>query len=123
MTTEEIIAEYSAAWSETDADLRYAMLARTVVADVPYCDPGAQVTGLAALSDVIAGVQQQFPGAVLLRTSAVDRHHDVMRFSWRFDDPEGNPLLDGIDVCRLAEDGRIAAFTVFFGPLSADETE
>lgn len=117
MTIEDVIAEYSAAWSETDPAARRAMLARTVVEDVPYCDPGAQVVGIDALGEVIAGVQGQFPGAVLLRTSEVDNHHDCIRFSWRFVDPAGEPLLDGIDVCTVADDGRIASFTVFFGPL------
>lgn len=120
MSIEDVIAEYSAAWSETDPAARLAMLERTVVADVPYVDPGAQVVGVHALSEVIAGVQEQLPGAVLLRTSAIDRHHDVARFSWVFVDPAGAPLLDGIDVCRLADDGRIASFTVFFGPLAEE---
>lgn len=119
MTVEETIARYSAAWSEVDPDARLSMLRQTVVEDVPYCDPGAQVVGLPALSDVIAGVQAQFPGAVLERTSLVDRHHDCMRFTWRFLDPAGHPLLEGIDVCTLADDGRIASFTVFFGDLAA----
>ncbi len=121
MTIEDVIAEYSAVWSETDAAARLAMLARTVVESVPYCDPGAEVTGLEALSDVIAGVQEQFPGAVLLRTSAIDQHHDVIRFSWVFVDPAGAALLEGIDVCTVADDGRLASFTVFFGPLEADQ--
>lgn len=118
MTVEEIIAHYSAAWSETDPDTRLAMLRQTVVEDVPYRDPGAQVRGLPALSEVIAGVQAQFPGAVLERTSLVDLHHDCMRFTWRFLDPSGQTLLEGLDVCSIAEDGRIAEFTVFFGDLA-----
>ena len=80
-------------------------------------NPGAQVVGLDALSSVIAGVQEQFPGAVLVRTSAVDSHHDCIRFAWAFLDPAGDTLLEGIDVCTLAEDNRIASFTVFFGAL------
>lgn len=117
MSIEDVIAEYSAAWSETDPDARLDMLRRTVVEDVPYVDPGAECTGLPALSDVIAGVQGTFPGAVLVRTSAVDRHHDCIRFSWVFLDPAGAPLLEGIDVCTVAADGRLGSFTVFFGPL------
>ena len=35
MSIEDVIAEYSAAWSETDPDARMRMLARTVVEDVP----------------------------------------------------------------------------------------
>ena len=119
MTVEDVIAEYSAAWSQTDPAARMQMLRRTVVADVPYCDPGAQVVGLDALSSVFAGVQEQFPGAVLVRTSAVDSHHDCIRFAWAFLDPAGDTLLEGIDVCTLADDNRIASFTVFFGPLPA----
>ena len=118
MTVEEIIAHYSAAWSETDSGARLAMLRQTVVEGAPYCDPGAQVRGLPALSEVIAGVQGQFPGALLERTSLVDLHHDCMRFTWRFLDPTGQTLLEGRDVCTLADDGRIASFTVFFGDLA-----
>lgn len=117
MAIEDVIAEYSAAWSQTDPDERMLMLRRTVVDDVPYCDPGAKVVGLEALSEVIAAVQGQFPGAVLVRTSAVDAHHDCIRFAWAFRSPDSSALLEGIDVCTIAPDGRIASFTVFFGAL------
>lgn len=117
MTIEEIVTEYSDLWTETDPDRRLARLVRTVTADVEYCDPGAQVRGVEALNEVIGGYQAQFPGAVLTQASALDRHHDCLRFAWVFVDPAGAPLADGIDVCHLAEDNRIARFTVFFGPL------
>jgi hypothetical protein len=119
VSIEETISEYSAAWSQPDPTTRLDLLRRTVVGDAPYCDPGARCQGIEALSDVIAGVQEQFPGAVLVRTSEVDRHHDCIRFTWRFLDPAGATLLEGIDVCTVAEDGRIASFTVFFGDLVA----
>ena len=115
MTIEEIVTEYSDLWTETDFDARLARLAHTVVDDVEYCDPGAQVSGIRALNEVIGGYQEQFPGARLTQASALDLHHNVLRFRWVFVDPDGNPLADGIDVCHLADDNRIARFTVFFG--------
>jgi len=118
MTIEDIVSEYSALWTETDADARLARLTWTVVDDVEYCDPGAQVTGVRALNEVIGGYQVQFPGAILQQASELDLHHNVLRFGWVFVDPEGTVLADGTDVCHLADDNRIARFTVFFGALT-----
>lgn len=121
MTLEETVTEYSDLWTETDPVARLARLRRTVTEDVDYCDPGAQVVGAEALNAVIGGYQQQFPGARLVQATELDLHHNCLRFGWVFVDPEDNVLADGIDICHLTEDNRIARFTVFFGattPLS-----
>jgi len=45
----------------------------------------------------------------------VDEHHGVFRFSWVLVDPQGQPLLEGMDFVELAAEGRLQRITGFFG--------
>lgn len=101
----DTVTTYLAAWNATDPAERTALLARAVTDDVRYVDPLADVTGPAALSALIGGVQEQFPGLPLALEGAVDAHHDVLRFSWTM-----GPVV-GTDSVLLAADGRFALVT------------
>jgi hypothetical protein len=64
---------------------------------------------------MISGVQSQFPGHQIRRTSAIDAHHDEIRFGWELAGPDGTIAVAGIDVGTVATDGRLARITGFFG--------
>jgi hypothetical protein len=78
-------------------------------------DPQADVTGPAAFSDLAASVHELAPGHIFRLSSAVERHHDRLRFAWEMVSPDGDVTLSGIDFGQLADDGRLAAITGFFG--------
>lgn len=59
-------------------------------------------------------IRRQFPGHRIARTSAVDEHHDRLRFAWMLSDAEGGGVMTGIDCVRLAPDGRFAELTGYF---------
>ena len=64
MTNATDIAEiYIAAWNETDARARRAMIADTWTADAIYVDPLAAVAGHDGLDALIAGVTPVLPAA------------------------------------------------------------
>lgn len=115
-----LIDRYCAAWREKDPVARAAILAAVWHEEGRYCDPNAEVTGRAALSELIGAVQARFPGGEVQRLSGVDAHHDCFRFTWTMTLGEGKQLPESIDFGRLAADGRIAEITGFFGLIGGD---
>lgn len=112
---EQAVADYFAAFNETDDVSRTARLRAAFVEESRYSDPLSDAAGRDAIGEMMAGVRQQYPGMEVRRTSAIDRHHDLVRFSWDIVMPDGSALIDGIDVGRVAEDGRLVDIRGFFG--------
>lgn len=111
------VDRYCEAWSIADDAGRRALLESVWAPDATYTDPTAHVEGVDGLSTHIAGVRQQYPGAVIERTTAVDGHHGHARFGWQLRRADGSTLPEGIDIVDFNPDGRIARIVGFFGPL------
>lgn len=120
-TATEIVDAYLAAWNEEDAGARAALVATAWTEEGRYVDPMFESTGHAGFSDLAAGVHTGYPGARFRRTTAVDAHHDEVRFGWELVAADGSTVVAGIDVGRIAADGRLASITGFFGDLAAEE--
>ena len=69
---------------------------------------------------MIAAVQAQFPGLVMRRTSAVDAHHDLVRFTWALGAPGAEPTFAGVDVAKFDADGKLHRIIGFAGETIAD---
>jgi hypothetical protein len=114
----ELIDRYCAVWSEPGASVRRELLARVWAQDATYTDPTVHA---ATSSDLLAHIEKVLarrPGAKVVRTSAVDAHHGIVRFSWRIVQADGVALPDGLDVAELTSDARrIKRIVGFFGPL------
>lgn len=110
-----IVEQYFSTWNERDADRRLALAEKTWTPDGRYVDPQADVTGPAAFSELAASVHQLAPDHTFRLTSAVEQHHDQLRFTWEMVGPAGDVMLSGVDIGRIADDGRLAAITGFFG--------
>jgi SnoaL-like domain len=117
MTTTELIDAYCAAWNEPDPSARCAQLAGVLTESARYTDPRADTVGAAALSEHIENIRAARPGAVVLRTTAVDEHHSYVRFGFRVVGADGSELLHGLDVAEITPDGRIDRVIGFFGAL------
>jgi hypothetical protein len=114
---ETTVDTYLAMWNETDPERRAETIRRAWVEDGRYVDPAIEAEGHDGLSRMVAAVHARFPGHRFRRTSGVDCHHDSVRFAWELVAPDGSITVAGIDVGRLAEDGRLQQITGFFGPL------
>jgi hypothetical protein len=114
-----IVDTYLAMWNEEDPARRAEHIKRAWAGDGRYVDPLQEARGHAALGEMVAGVQAQFPGHRFRRVSGVDVHHDQLRFAWELAGPDGAVVVAGIDVGGLAADGRLSRITGFFGPLPA----
>ena len=115
---EELVAVYSGAWSEPDGARRQGLLDRAWAEDGTYTDPTASVVGRTALVEHIGRFLQQYPGAQVVPTSAVDAHHGRLRFTWRVVLADGKVFAEGVDFGALSPDGKLASIVGFFGPLA-----
>lgn len=113
------VDRYFAAWNDTDPLSRLEAVARAWSPEGRYVDPVADVIGHEAISDMIGGVHEQYPGVTLRCSSDVDSHHDVIRFSWEILDAEGAAALSGVDVAQLDPNGLLLDVRGFFGSTAA----
>ena len=112
-----IVDTYLSMWNEQDPQRRAAHIEAAWTADGRYVDPLMEAEGHAAIDAMVVGVHEQLPGHRFTRTTAVDAHHDELRFGWQLAAPDGSVAVAGIDVGSLAADGRLRRITGFFGPL------
>ena len=117
--TGEIVRQYIAAWNETDAAARDALLAACWAENGVYVDPNVEIIGRTNLSRRIAEVQAGRPGAYLEFMSGVDAHHSVLRFLWRLVRGDGSRGDTSIDIGEIGPDGRLTKMIGFFGPAPA----
>ena len=111
-----IVDGYIAAWNETDADRRRALVADAFADDASYVDPLMTGEGTDGIAAMIGGAQQQFPGHRFELSAGPDAHHDRVRFAWTLVG-NGTPVASGVDFATLAHDGRLQAVTGFLEPV------
>jgi hypothetical protein len=113
---EKLIDRYCQAWCEDDAGKRAELLQDVFAERATYTDPMAHVEGRANLVAHIGAMRQQFAGAIISRTSAIDQHNHCARFGWQLTQPNGPPLTDNVDFAEV-RDGKIQSIVGFFGLL------
>jgi hypothetical protein len=111
-----IVDGYIAAWNETDADRRRALVADAFTDDASYVDPLMTGDGTDGIAAMIGGAQQQFPGHRFELSAGPDAHHDRVRFAWTLVG-DGAQVAAGVDFATLAGDGRLQAVTGFLEPV------
>ena len=112
-TPDAVVEAYVATWNETDPARRRAGLAAAWSETGIYRDPVMAGDGPAGIDAMLAGVQAKFPGFVLKRTSKVDHHNGALRFTWSLGPAAGPAVVEGVDFCTLAPDGRLASVVGF----------
>lgn len=111
-----IVDRYCNAWSEADTARRQQLLDDVWADDGTYTDPLSHVAGRPALSSLIEGFLKQYPGARIVLSSAVDVHHDKLRFTWKFVAGDGSVAMEGMDFGEIGPDYRLRRIVGFFGP-------
>jgi len=115
----ELADAYVASWNETDPAKRRAAIARVWAEKGAYRDPLMKSDGHAGIDEMIAGVQGRFAGFVLKRTSKVDSHNGMARFTWSLGPASGPSVVEGVDFCQLAADGKLASVVGFIDKMQA----
>ncbi len=75
-----LIDRYCAVWNEPEPERRKALLESVWADGATYTDPRADTKGVDELLAHIATVRAGRPGAKIVRTTAVDVHHGIVRF-------------------------------------------
>jgi hypothetical protein len=114
-----VTTQYFDAWNEADAAARQALLEQCWSDDAVYVDPTVQLKGREALLAHIAKVRSARPGARLELMSAIDVHHNVLRFLWRLVRTDGTAGDISIDFGEIGPDGRLVKMIGFFGSAPA----
>ncbi len=118
-TPTEIVDSYLAHLNEMDVARSRPLVERAWSPEGRFLDPLFDVTGHAELAGLGAAVAAQYPGHRFRRVTAIDQHHNVLRYGWEFLAPDRTVVVTGLDLAELAADGRLARVTGFFGPLPA----
>ena len=109
------VARYLAVWNERVPEARLQRVTEAFSADAHYVDPLADVQGAEAISAMIGALQDSHPGVEVRLGSPIDAHHDLLRFEWHAVAADGTVGTVGLDIARLADDGRFADVRGFFG--------
>lgn len=107
------------AYCEPDATERRRLVEQVWAPDGVLIDPpidGAGHDGIVAMVDAVLA---HYPGHVFRRTTAVDTHHDVVRYAWELTDPAGAVVLAGMDVADVDDQGKLVRVVGFFGEPAA----
>ena len=112
---DHLVDTHLAAYAEPDAAHRLQLLRSVWSTEGRLVDPPFESRGHQGISDQAATLLSQFPGHRFERTTAVDAHHQTLRYGWRLVSPAGAAVVEGIDVADLDVDGRLSRVVGFFG--------
>jgi len=109
-----VIRRYFEIWNETDPDERQRLIARTWSESASYADPMFAADGQHGINEMIATLQEQYPGYQVRLASEIDFHNDRARFGWEIIDRERSELIfAGIDFAVITTDGRLQSISGF----------
>lgn len=114
-----VVDAHLAGYCEPDPGRRRDLLAAVWTGDGELLDPPIDGRGVEAIAGLVDIVLAHYPGHRFERTTVVDAHHGHARYGWRLVGPDGTVAVEGLDVARVDEGGRLASVVGFFGPLEA----
>jgi hypothetical protein len=112
---DHLVDTHLAAYAEADAARRLDLLRGIWNPDGHLVDPPFESRGHQGISAQAEALLSQFPGHRFERTTAIDAHHQMLRYGWRLVSPAGAPVVEGLDIADLDADGRLRRVVGFFG--------
>lgn len=103
-----LVDRYFAAWNETGAARRRALIAETYAEEAVYVDPLLKGTGHEGIDAMIAAVHERFPEHVFRLITEIDGFGPYLRFSWNLVSPDGSVAVKGSDFAVVDASGRLA---------------
>lgn len=116
MTYPEAFDRMLAAWNEPDPAKVRGHLDAALATEIEFIDPSIETRGIDEFEANVHQVHADLPGASYARTSGVDSHHGLYRYSWSIT-RDGELVLPGFDVVEVDGHGKVARVIGFFGPL------
>ena len=115
---EALIDTHLQAYADADRTRRSAAVARVWAEDGGLIDPPLAAQGRHEIVVQAETLLSQFPGHSFRRHTAIDAHHGHARYGWQLCNAQGTVVLEGLDVARVGDDGRLQQVVGFFGTLA-----
>jgi hypothetical protein len=109
----DLVDRYFAAWNETDAARRRALIQETWAEDASYVDPLLAGKGHEGIDAMIGAVHERFPKHTFRRSTDADGFGNYVRFSWDLIAPSGEAIVKGSDFGVVDAAGRFKSVTGF----------
>lgn len=117
MNVKQSIEGYFDMWNEEDRSKRAKIIEKVWAPDATSADPMAAVKGPDEITQMVASVQEQFPGHKFSQVGDFHEHHGRVLFYWQMASPEGDVTLSGLDCVGVDDQGRFEELIGFFtGP-------
>ena len=112
---ERTVDEHLSAYCEPDGARRMDAVRRLWHPTGRLVDPPLEGAGHEGIAEQGGHLLHQFPEHRFVRTTAIDAHHEFLRYGWQLRDPGGRTVLEGLDLMELDGEGRIRKVVGFFG--------
>lgn len=112
---ETLVDNWLAAYCQPDAARRLAAIRAVWNEHGHLVDPPLEGRGHQGIADAGGALLAQFPGHAFERSTALDAHHNFLRYGWRLLNHECVAVVEGLDVVELDVDGRLMRVVGFFG--------
>jgi hypothetical protein len=106
-----------AIWNQTDLSQVRPMLEAALSPHIVFVDPTIVTHGLDAFEANVRDFRTKYPQAVIRRSSVVDSHHQLHRYTWEIL-AGGKVMLAGFDVSETNSANQVVRVVGFFGPLA-----
>lgn len=107
-----------AAWNEKDPERIRGHLEAALSPNVVFADPDNFVVGIDAFEAMVRKFGADIPNAKAERTSGFNHHNNRYRYTWLVSSGE-TPMMPGMDVAELDDDGKVVRVDGFFGDIPA----
>jgi hypothetical protein len=109
----DLVDRYFAAWNETNAARRRALIEQTWAHDASYVDPLLAGNGHEGIDAMIGAVHERFPQHTFRLNNNADGFGNYVRFSWDLVAPGGEAIVKGSDFGVVDAAGRFKSVTGF----------
>lgn len=112
-STEALINTYFDSLNETNSTRRAELTRRVWTEKGKFGTPLGEAEGWAGIESLVIGVQKEFPGAIVRRTSRIDGFGKYLRWSFTLSHTNGTPIVSGVDFA-IIENGKLQLVMGFF---------
>ncbi len=105
-----------AAWNEKDPSKVRGHLDKALASNVLFADPHYYIKGIDAFYDMVKEFHVKYPVSRCEHTSGYNVHNNRYRYNWLVS-INNQPVVAGMDVTEINEDGKIVRVDGFFGDI------
>lgn len=111
-SVKEIVHQYVNAWNNEGIEVFKTEFAKCLAPGVRYTDPNIEAEASDGIAALAQGSAEKHPGRVFRLITTPEHHHNVARYTWDVELPDGR--VEGYDILEFNADGLITRIITFF---------